>query len=121
VPGVLIVRPDAQLYYANARTTRDRVMALIAEREVPPRAVIFDAASQDEIDITSTDIVRGLVQDLHSRGIDVYFVAVHAPVLDRGLRAGLIDAVGQDHVLPTVDAAVQRVEATAEQHAGPGG
>ena len=46
VPGVLIVRVDAQLYYANAMTVRDRVKAMIAEMSAPPRAVIFDASAR---------------------------------------------------------------------------
>ena len=41
VPGVLIVRVDGQLYYANALTVRDRVKAMIAETAPPPRAVIL--------------------------------------------------------------------------------
>ncbi len=44
VPGVLIVRLDGQLYYANALTVRDRVKAMIAEADVTARAVIFDAS-----------------------------------------------------------------------------
>ena len=62
VPGVLIVRIDAQLYYANALTVRDRVKAMVAEMETPPQAVIFDASAQEEIDVTSTDIIKGLVE-----------------------------------------------------------
>ena len=58
VPGVLILRLDGPLYYANALTVRDRVKAMVEEAKPLPRAVIFDAAAQDEIDLTSTDVLK---------------------------------------------------------------
>jgi high affinity sulfate transporter 1 len=109
VPGVLIVRIDAQLYYANALTVRDRVKAMIAELAAPPRAVIFDSAAWDEIDVTSTDVLQGMVKELHGNGIDVYLAEVHAPVLAYGRQTGLLAAIGEDHVYPTVDAAVRAI------------
>jgi len=111
VPGVLIVRLDGQFYYANALTVRDRVKAMVAEMEPPPRAVILDAASQDQIDVTGTDVLKGLVKELHGKGIDVYVAEVHAPVLEYGRQTGLVEAFGEDHVFPTVDAAVTGIEA----------
>jgi MFS superfamily sulfate permease-like transporter len=112
VPGVLIVRVDAQLYYANALTVRDRVKAMIAELAAPPRAVIFDSAAWDVIDVTSTDVLQGMVKELHGNGIDVYLAEVHAPVLAYGRQTGLLDAIGEDHVFPTVDAAVRAIAPT---------
>ncbi|HSN77135.1 MAG TPA: SulP family inorganic anion transporter [Anaerolineae bacterium] len=109
VPGVLIVRVDAQLYYANALTVRDRVKAMIAELAAPPRAVILDSAAWDVIDVTSTDVLQGLVKELHGNGIDVYLAEVHAPVLEYGRQTGLLAAIGEDHVYPTVDAAVRAI------------
>jgi SulP family sulfate permease len=111
VPGVLIVRLDGQVYYANAQSTREHVKALIAERESPPRAVIFDAASQEELDVTSTDMLRRLVQELHGAGIDVYLAEVHAPVLEGARRTGLLALIGEGHFFPTVDVAVRHIEA----------
>jgi SulP family sulfate permease len=113
VPGVLIVRIDAQVYYANALTVRDRVKAMIAERELPPRAVIFDFSAQDLIDVTSRDITRSLVKELHEEGIDIYLADVHAPVLESGRKTGLLESIGKDHVFPNVDAAVQFIEKSA--------
>ena len=62
--------------------------------------------SQDELDVTSTDMVKGLVKQLRESGLDVYFAGVHAPVLEHGRETGLLEAIGEDHVFPTVDAAV---------------
>ena len=112
VPGVLIVRVDAPLYYANAQTVRDSVRAMIAAQPAQPHAVIFDAAAQDTLDLTSVAMFRGLLAELAGRGIEVYLADTHAPVLERARQAGLGGTVPADHVLPTVDAAVRRIEAT---------
>ncbi len=112
VPGVLIVRVDAPLYYANALTVRDGVRAMVAALPTPPRAVIFDAGAQDTLDLTSAAMLKSLLAELDGRGIDVYLADTHAPVLDRARQAGLASSVAADHVLPTVDAAVRRVEET---------
>jgi SulP family sulfate permease len=107
VPGVLIVRLDAPLYYANALTVRDAVRSMIAAQEPLPRAVVFDAGTQDELDVTSTEMIRSLVTQLHEGGLQVYFAEVHAPILDRGRQTGLLEAIGED----PVDAAVRHIEA----------
>jgi MFS superfamily sulfate permease-like transporter len=113
VPGVLIVRLDAQLYYANALTTRDRVKALIAEMESPPRAVILDSGAWDQLDVTSTDVIKGLVKELHGNGIDMYLADVHAPVLEHARKTGLLESIGEEAVFATVDLAVRSIEEAA--------
>ena len=50
------------------------------------------------------------MKGLRENGIEVYFADVHAPVLECGRKMGLIDFIGEDHVFPTVDAAVGSLE-----------
>lgn len=110
VPGVLIVRLDTPLYYANALTARDQVKALIHDALPPPRAVIFDAEGQDELDVTSARVVAALVTELDAEGIRVRFANVHAPVRERARRAGLLGADGDARIVQTVDLAVRELE-----------
>jgi high affinity sulfate transporter 1 len=111
VPGVLIVRLDAQMYYANALTVRDRVRSLVREAASPPHAVVFVAEGQDDLDLTSAKVLKGLVTELQAGGVAVYFADVHKPVLDRAREVGLLDLVPEGRVLPTVDLAVRAAEA----------
>jgi sulfate permease, SulP family len=111
IPGVLIVRVDGQLYYANALTVRDRVKAMLAETAPPPRAVILDSAAWDQLDLTSVEVIKGLVKELHGNRIAVYLAEVHAPVLEYSRQTGLLESIGEDHVFPTVDLAVRSLEA----------
>ncbi len=77
--------------------------------------MIFDSSAQDLLDVTSTDMLKSLVKELHENGIDVYLADVHAPVLEHGRKTGLLESIGEDHVFATVDLAVRSVEATARQ------
>jgi MFS superfamily sulfate permease-like transporter len=113
VPGVLILRLDGPLYYANALTFRNRVKEIVAAAQPPPHAVLFDAAAQDQLDLTSAEVFVRLVKDLRLRGIDVYMADVHAPVRDFSVRAGLIQVIGEGNVFPNVDIAVRALEATS--------
>jgi MFS superfamily sulfate permease-like transporter len=121
VPGILILRLDGQIYYANALTTRDRVKAMVDELAPPPRAVILDAAAQDQLDLTSINMLKSLVRELQGKGIAVYVAEVHAPVLELARHSGLLDLLGEDHVFPTVDAAVRRLETKEFNVDGPSG
>ncbi len=113
VPGVLILRLDGPIYYANALTVRDRVKALIDAAEPSPRAVIFDASAQDQIDLTSTHMLKSLIKELRAKGIAVYLADVHTPVREFSRRAGLLEFIREDHVFPTVVLAVRFIETTA--------
>jgi sulfate permease, SulP family len=123
VPGVLIVRLDAPMYYANALTARDRLKAMIREASPPPRAIVFDAEGQDELDITSAQVLKGLVEELRRNGLAVAFASVHAPVLERARETGLLEAAGDGMIFATVDLAVRALEGQASPpgEAHPGG
>jgi MFS superfamily sulfate permease-like transporter len=106
------VRIDAQLYYANVLTVRDQIKAMIAEMEPPPRAVVFDMGSQDTIDVTTQEFTRSMVKELHRSGLTIYLADVHAPLRESASRTGLLEAIGKDHVFPSVDSAVRFIEMT---------
>jgi MFS superfamily sulfate permease-like transporter len=85
-------------------------MALIDEMPSPPRAMIIDSSNQDELDYTSTVGISSLVKELTEKGIDVYFVGLHAPVLAED-KTGLLAPILEGHAFPTMDEAVRHVEA----------
>lgn len=110
IPGVLILRLDAQIYYANALTAREEVKALVAESSTPVKAVIWDIAGQDSLDFTSAEVLKGMILELKEKGIEVYVAEVHAPVEEFGRRTGLAQLIGEGHEFPTVNAAVGFIE-----------
>jgi high affinity sulfate transporter 1 len=112
IPGVLILRLDAPMYYANALTVRERFKALVAAAQPPPRVVVLDNAGQDTLDITSAEVLKGLVLELKEKGIEIYVAEVHAPVLEFSQRVGLFEMIGEDHRFPTVDTAIRFIESS---------
>jgi MFS superfamily sulfate permease-like transporter len=114
VPGILILRLDAPMYYANALTVRERLKAFLADAQPPLQAVILDSGGQDSLDVTSADVLKGLVVELKARGIEIFVAEVHAPVREFSQQTGLLEMIGEDHIFPTVDAAVRFIEESDE-------
>lgn len=110
VEGLLIVRVDAPIYYANALTVRAGIEATVKAEDRPPRALVLDAALQDSLDITSADMLMTLVAKLRQAGTDVALADVHAPVRAFARVSGLLDELGADHVFPTIDAAAEALQ-----------
>ena len=112
VPGVLILQLHAPLYYANALTVRDQVRERVDATQPPPRVLVLDLGAQDTIDLTATNVLVAISREMRARGIEVYLSDIHAPVLAFGPFTGVLDIIGDDHVVPAIDLAVQRTEST---------
>ena len=110
VPGVLILRLDSPMLYYNAVTIRDQIKAMVAAAQPGPQAVILDAAVQDQLDVTSAEVLHGLGKELQGKGIAVYVAELHAPVVQFAQRVGITGFVDEGRSFPTVDAAVRSLE-----------
>jgi sulfate permease, SulP family len=114
VPGLLIVRPDAPIYYANALTVQKQVKRMVEETLPPPRAILLDAAGQDNLDITSAEVLKSMLAEMKEKGIDYYVAELHLTVREFGERTGLLPIIREDHIFPTVDTAVRFFEASGD-------
>ena len=114
VPGLLIVRPDAPIYYANALTVQKQIKAMVEETLPPPRAILLDAAGQDDLDITSAEVLKSMLAEMKEKGIDYYVAELHLTVRQFGERTGLLPMIREDHLFPTVDTAVRYFEASGD-------
>lgn len=114
VPGLVIVRWDAPIYYANALTVQKQIKAMVEETLPPPRAILLDAAGQDDLDITSADVLKSMLAEMKEKGIDYYVAELHLTVREFGERTGLLPVIRDDHIFPTVDMAVRHFEASGD-------
>ena len=105
-PGVLIVRPDAPLFYANAQPLRDTVTEL-AGSAGKVHTVILDLDGNDELDITGAEALGKLVADLRRRNMRVALAHVHAPVADMLRRSGVAPETGGLPEFPNLDSAAR--------------
>jgi sulfate permease, SulP family len=110
VPGLLVLRLEAPVFYANATGVRDRIKTLTGAADPLPRAVILDTGVNDSLDITGVRMLEGLVTQLRSAGIDFALAEVRHTVTSTAHRARLLDLLGEDRVFDTVEEAVTTLE-----------
>lgn len=110
IPGLLIVRLDAPLYFLNANVARSQLLSLISSSQPAPLAVLFDLGASADLDIASLDMLKNLVVELDEIGIDVLLAQVRGSVRDRLRHASLMAQIGEDRIYLSVAAAVQDFE-----------
>lgn len=96
IPGLLILRPDAPLFFANANVLHSQVRDLI--RSSPPNTVLLDLGASDVLDIATTDMLKNLIDDLQHTGIDFLLAEVHSATHSSLERAGLLDIIGEEKI-----------------------
>jgi high affinity sulfate transporter 1 len=111
IEGLLLLRLDAPVIYSNANPVRDRIKRLVGAAQSLPTAVIIDVGVNDDLDITSIEMLKQLVPTLRSAGVDFAIADAQRSFIRRARRGGLIATIGEDHVFQTIDQAVDRLGA----------
>ena len=112
VPGLVLFRWDAPLFFANADLFRDRIREVVAAAEPPARWVVVAAEPITDIDSTAADAVEELVHELAAAGIELAFAEMKTPAREWLRRYGLEATIGEDRFFATTGAAVKRYLAT---------
>jgi MFS superfamily sulfate permease-like transporter len=105
LPGLVIFRFDAPLFFANARTFRDQIRRLAAA-EPRPRWIVIAAEPITDVDTTAADILADLDEELNADGISMVFAELKNPVRRKLERYQLIGPLEPAHFFPTLDAAI---------------
>ena len=111
IPGLLIYRFDAPIFFANAEYLRRRVQAVVKQQRAAGgvvNRVLFAAEPITDIDTTGAEMLGRLLDDLRAQGIDVAFAELKGPVKDRLRRYGLYDSVGDRGFSPTLGVAIDK-------------
>ena len=116
VPGIVVYRFDAPLFFGNADVLRNEIRGLVVAEDPPPRYVVINAEAITDLDTTGVDVLDRLREDLDATGTGLAFARVRNPVLRMMQRTGLIERLGEDDVFLTIDIAVQEL---AERVSGP--
>jgi high affinity sulfate transporter 1 len=74
-PGLLAVRPEGRLFFANARRVVDRFAAIAADQRPPPRVVLLDLSAVNDLEVTALERLADLAEDLHGRGMALWVAA----------------------------------------------
>jgi MFS superfamily sulfate permease-like transporter len=106
VPGLVLFRWDAPLFFANAELFRLRVLDAVADSPTPVVWFVVTAEPVTSIDVTAADVLGELEATLVAAGIQLCFAEMKDPVKDKLKRFGLFDRVGEVRFFPTVGEAV---------------
>lgn len=115
IPGLLLFRWDAPLFFANAELFQQCLLQALESAPAPVRRVVIAAEPVTSIDVTSADMLGELERMLAEAGIELHFAEVKGPLKDKLRRFGLLHDGQVRHLQPTVGAAV---DAYLNDHGG---
>ena len=108
IPGLVLFRWDAPLFFANAEVFREHVLQAVADAPTPTKWVVVAAEPVTDIDVTAAEALSALDDDLQNAGIELCFAEMKDPVKDLLKRYGLFTKLGTDLFFPTIGRAVDR-------------
>jgi MFS superfamily sulfate permease-like transporter len=106
IPGLVLFRWDAPLFFANAEFFKERVLDAVAKSPTPVRWLVVAAEPVTSVDVSAGDMVAELDEALHAQGIELCFAELKDPVKDKLKRFGLFSQLGEQYFFPTIGAAV---------------
>ena len=115
VPGLVVYRYDAPLFFANAEDFHARAMAVVEGSPHPVEWFVLNAEAQVDPDLTAVDAMERLRRDLTARGIVFAMARVKQDLRDDLDNAGFLDKVGADRVFATLPTAVAAFRARGGQ------
>lgn len=106
IPGLLIVRWDAPLFFANANLFRQKVRDVLAAMEQKPHWILVTAEPVTDVDITAGEMLADLDLELNAAGVHLVFAELKDPVKEKMVRYGLLETIDSGHFYPTIETAV---------------
>lgn len=106
IPGLVLFRWDAPLFFANAEFFQERVLDAVAASPTPVRWLVVAAEPVTSVDVTAADTIVELNAALRADGIDMRFAELKDPVKDKLRRFGIFELFGEERFFPTLGASV---------------
>ena len=106
IPGLVLFRWDAPLFFANAEFFRENALDAVASSPTPVRWLVVGAEPITSVDVTASDMLDELEKELADAGIALGFAEMKGPVKDKLKRFGLFGRLGEDRFFPTVGQSV---------------
>jgi MFS superfamily sulfate permease-like transporter len=107
IPGLVLFRWDAPLFFANAEFFKERILDAVTKSPSPPvRWVVVAAEPVTSVDVTAADMLADVDKALLNVGTELRFAELKDPVKDKLKRFGLFAIFGEEKFFPTIGAAV---------------
>ncbi|HKO88487.1 MAG TPA: SulP family inorganic anion transporter [Burkholderiales bacterium] len=105
-PGLLIMRMEGRLFFANAQQVTEVMQSLIAEAK--PKVALLDCSAVIDIEFTAIKMLGEMEENLRKEGVALWLAALNASALDVLRHSGLGEVLGRDRVFSNLDSAVAR-------------
>jgi MFS superfamily sulfate permease-like transporter len=86
-PGLVVVRVDGPLFYANSASVKDHLLALVRSAGDRPAAVVLEL-DQTDIDVETLDMLSELAGALAAKSVELRLASVRRPVRSSSGGAG---------------------------------
>jgi MFS superfamily sulfate permease-like transporter len=106
VPGLVLFRWDAPLFFANAELFQEQILNAISSSPTPVKRVVVAAEPVTSVDVTSADVLTQLDKTLTALQIELHFAEMKDPVKDKLKRFGIFQLFGENMFHPTIGSAV---------------
>jgi high affinity sulfate transporter 1 len=106
IPGLVLFRWDAPLFFANAELFHNRVLDAVASSPTPVRWIVIAAEPVTSVDVTAADAIAELDDNLHQANIELCFAEMKDPIKDKLKRFELFTRFGEQTFFATLGEAV---------------
>jgi len=107
--GLLIVRPEGRLFFANAQNVAEQILALVAQHK--PRVVALDLSRVPDIEYSALQALMEGERRATGHGTVVWLAGLNPGVLEVVRKAGLDQRLGPERLLVNARAAIERYQA----------
>jgi high affinity sulfate transporter 1 len=108
LPEVVVYRQPGSLIFSNAAAFSQQARQLLWGRTDPPASLlVVDCEQMADMDVTGAEEIMSLHEELQEADVELWLARLHGAALVTAEKAGVIAAIGEDHVMPTVRSAGQ--------------
>ncbi|WP_341318098.1 SulP family inorganic anion transporter [Paraburkholderia sp. IMGN_8] len=108
IPGLVLLRWDAPLFFANAEIFRERVRQAVREAPTKTVWIVIAAEPVTDVDLTAADTLARLHDELLALNVTLCFAELKGPVKDSLKHYGLFEMIDEQNFFPTIGQAVNR-------------
>ncbi|MCH8991185.1 MAG: sodium-independent anion transporter, partial [Acidobacteria bacterium] len=108
LPEIVFYRQSGSLIFSNAAAFSQQARELLWARTDPPASVlVVDCEQMADMDVTGAEEIVSLHEELRAADVELWLARLHGDALVTAEKAGVIAAIGEDHVVPTIRSAGQ--------------
>ncbi len=106
VPGMIVYRFEAGIYYANADGFATQIRSLVANSDPPVTTFCIDASGIDDIDYSAAETLLELCREARMNHVRIALCEVEDPVVVELRKFGITALIGEDMVFHTLEDAI---------------